>query len=181
MNEENIEEDPDLNTDELDSQWIHHFEEIDKNYADFYLEDVSSIKVQFIYINEARDIQKVKREKIMLQSPNILSREELLSLLQKNMTNDNSSYFLSVILKYNITLESNEIRKYCTSNYSPTGYITRVNTVDTIPFQKTITMFQDLNHLFFLFIEKQKTNTKNKTKRNHYLKIGYNRTKTTRK
>jgi hypothetical protein len=171
MNKENkFIEDEDEDEDEeidLDKGWIDEFEEIDKNYADFYLEDVSYIKAHFIYVNKERDVEKIKREKIILKEQNRLSREEILMLLKKNETEGDSKYFLSSILKYNITLESTEVRKFCTSNYNPEEYVTRITSIDEIPFKKTITMFQDLNHLFFIFIEKphHTTNPKNKSKR----------------
>jgi len=161
MNDYDLDEELDL-----DQEWIDKFEEIDKNYSDFYIEDVVSIKVHFIYVNKERNIEKIKKEKLLLKTPNILSREELLSLLKQNMSENNSEYFLSSILKYNITLESNEIRKYCTSQYSPEDYMTSISAIDVIPFKKTITMFQDLNHLFFLLVEKNNdSSAKNKTKR----------------
>jgi hypothetical protein len=162
---------------ELDQEWIDKFEDIDKNYTDFYLEDVVSIKAHFIYINKNRDVEKIKREKIILNHPNVLSRDELLLVLKENMSEKNSSYFLSVILKYNITLESNEIRKYCASKYSPEDYVSYINSIDAITFKKTITMFQDLNHLFFVFIEKDKESSKNKTKRFVSIKtVNHNKT-----
>jgi hypothetical protein len=181
-NKEEIEEesysDSDLDSEiDLDNNWIDDFEEIDKMYADFYLEDVSCIKAHFIYVNNDRSIEKVKKEKIFLQQPNLLSKEEILMLFKKNMIDKNSIYFLSAMLKYNITLDSSDVRKYCMSSYNPEEYVTRISTIDDITFKKTITMFQDLNHLFFIFIEKPKGVQTNKSKRANISKTNnYNKT-----
>ena len=50
----------DLNQlDNLNNDLINNFEEIDKNYSDFYLEDVYSLKIHFIYIDKEHNIEKI--------------------------------------------------------------------------------------------------------------------------
>ena len=37
------------------------------------------------------------------------------------------------------------------------SFLVPINNIDAIPFDKTISMFQDLNNLFIIFFEKDKT------------------------
>jgi hypothetical protein len=143
---------------ELDETWINDFEHIDEKYIDYYLEDIYALKVFFIYINKDRDIEKVKHEKIMIKEANYVSREELLSIIKKN---SNTNYSLISILKYNIDMDNDDVKKY---NMDNTNYLTSITNIDAIRFNKTINMFQDLNNIFFIFCEKS-GEVKNKTKR----------------
>ena len=142
--------------------WIDKFEKIDKSYSNFYLEDVYSLKLYFIYIDRQHNIQKVKHEKMIMRNPNIISREEIISIIKNNC--DSKKYSLLTILKYNIDLDNTDIRDYL-KNTPNHEYLTSVKYIDAIPFHQTISMFQDLNNLFFLFSEKTQKNSKNKTRK----------------
>jgi hypothetical protein len=83
-------------------------------------------------------------------------------------------YSLLSILKYNITLEPDEIKNFIYSNEQANEYnfLKPVNNIDAISFEKTINMFQDLNELVFVYYEKlkeskesNKLNSNNSTKR----------------
>ena len=129
----------------LDENWINEFEEIDKNYSHFYLEDVYSLKIHYIYIDKNNNIEKIKHEKILIYKPNIVSKEEILYLLKQNCP---INYSLLSILKYNIDLEINR-------------FLTNIKYIDDIPFHQTISMLQDLNSLYFIFNEKNNEKIKN--------------------
>ena len=65
------------------------------------------------------------------------------------------------ILKYNITLEADDIKNFLLTpdlaSYNE-RFLTINKHIDTIFFEKTITMFQDLNNVYFIFYEKTKNN-----------------------
>jgi len=153
--------------------WIEKFEEIDKSYSNFYLEDVYSLKLYFIYVDQNHNIQKIKHERRVLHKPNLLSREEIISIIKDNCEPKRQS--LITILKYNIDLDNRDIKDYLRSNRTSSSisnssyeHMTSIKNIDEIPFNRTISMFQDLNNLFFLFLErpqKSKRDEKNKTRR----------------
>ena len=160
----------DLNQlDNLNNDWINNFEEIDKNYSDFYLEDVYSLKIHFIYIDKEHNIEKIKQEKIIIRIPNYISREEIILLLKKNC---HSKYTLLSILKYNIDMDSTDVKDYCKNKNNNNSYLTPIKNVDAIPFNRTISMFQDLNELIFIFCEKTRNlnNVNNNTKKHIIIK-----------
>ena len=45
---------------ELDSTWIQEFENLDKDYKNYYSEDMSFLIIHSIYINKLNDIEKVR-------------------------------------------------------------------------------------------------------------------------
>jgi len=148
----------------LDELWIKEFEKTDKLYEKYYLDDLYNIKLNSIYVDESRNIVKMKEERFLIKNRNFLSREELVGILKKNSQYNDKKFSIHSILKYNIDLDPIEIEDFLKRKQSKT-FLTLVNHIEDIPFKKTITMFQDLNDLFFLFVEKSGKERKNITKR----------------
>jgi len=149
-----IEEEKEIN---LDTSWIEEFEREEKEYKSYYREDLQSIKVHCIYVNKNNDIDKIKEERIFMRQPNYLSGDQVLTLIKKNAIQDHVKYSLLSILKYNITLEPINLKtfiKYKADIRSQGDeFLTSIKKIDSISFEKTISMFQDLNDLFILFYE----------------------------
>jgi hypothetical protein len=47
---------------ELNDDWIINFEETDKLYKDFYKDNLDYINIDFIYINDDNEIEKIKQD-----------------------------------------------------------------------------------------------------------------------
>lgn len=137
---------------ELDDQWMKEFENLDKEYSDLYNNDISFINLHFIYINSKNDIENILEKKFIMSKPNYITRDELLGLIKRNFINNNIRYFLLSILKYNFSLQPQYIPSYIKRKED--DFLTPIKNIDTIKFEKTISMFQDINDLFFLFYEK---------------------------
>ena len=142
----------------LDEDWINEFEKTDKLFQDFYLDDIYYTEVHFIYINTSNDIEKIKEEHFLLKTPNYISREEMLYIIKNSTSIMDRRYSLLSILKYNITLEPDEIKNFIYSNEQANDYnfLKTIHNIDAISFEKTINMFQDLNELVFVYYEKLK-------------------------
>ncbi len=166
----------DINNDFLNDDWIKEFKKIDKDYQDYYLDNLIILKISYVYIDKNNDIVKVKNDKIVLNEYNVLSKEELIKILKRNTINDNIKYTLLSILKYNIDLEPNEIKNFineCEMNIDDNyldieRFLKPITFFDNIIFKKSISMFQDLNELIIVFHEdciKEKKTKHNITKR----------------
>jgi hypothetical protein len=146
---------------ELDEGWIKEFEENDKNFEIFYSDDVYYVKLHCIYIDKLSNIEKVKEEKIFLNSQNFLSREEILGILKNHSFQNNIKYSVMSILKYNIDIEPLDIKHFLKSKNTHISdqysFLTPIKNIDSITFKKTISMFHDLNNIFIIFYEKDKT------------------------
>ena len=83
---------------------------------------------------------------------------------------DNVNYSIFSLLKYNMTLEPEDIQQYLnTQEYKDdSSFLKTIKNIDTIFFEKTISSFQDLNSLFFILRKKSSTNEKQiETLNNH--------------
>jgi hypothetical protein len=158
MNDENEND----NNEALDTNWITHFETIDNSYNVFYLDDVHSIKIKYIYINKENEIEKMKQENRILESPNYLSRDAVMSMIKHNL---HSNYGLLSILKYNINLDPRNVKAFVAATNYEESFLTHIKNIDEIHWDMTISMFQDLNELTFLFYEKNGSHANNATRK----------------
>ena len=92
-------------------------------------------------------------------SNNILQKEELTNIVNKNRKILNKKFILTQILKYNFNIKNNDINKFLINNDDFT-FLKKINEIDNIYWEDTIPLFQSLNSLYFIFFEKRKYNTK---------------------
>lgn len=162
----------------LDDEWINSFEKTDKLYQDFYKDDLYYVNLRSLYINRENEIEKLKQESFLLSSPNYISNEEILEILKKNSIDNDKRYTLLSILKYNISLEPDEVKNYLL-NGENNNYLSIMKNIDAISFEKSINMFHDLNDLILIFYEKsdelKTTNPRTSTKKIYLRSLSSNK------
>jgi len=162
----------------LDDEWIKNYEKTDKLYNDFYKDDVYYINLRVIYINRENEIDKIKYQSLLMRYPNKILQEEMIELLKKNSIDNETRYSLLSILRYNINLEPDEIKNYLLSGENK-EYLSVIKNIDTVTYEKTINMFQDLNDLILIFYEKSKelkrSDTNNSTRRIYLRSLNTNK------
>ena len=84
----------------IDTKWIDDFEKEESEYLSYYNENISYLKVFYIYINTESEIHKIKEEKIHLLVENCITKNELIGLIKNNVVLDNIKYSLLLLLKY---------------------------------------------------------------------------------
>ena len=145
------------NIDDLDSSWLEEFENLEKVYKDFYKESVTFTKLRSIYINRSNEIEKVLEEKILLKNKGILTKEELISIIKHNAFSNQIRYSLLSILKFNINLEPHNIKNFLKHKDKSLNwgqqFLHSIKNIDSILFEKTISMFHDLNEIIIVFHE----------------------------
>jgi hypothetical protein len=144
----------DMELDILNDEWIINFEKTDELYQDFYKDDLYYINLKYLYINRSNEIEKIKEESFLMSRPNYISREEILQILKKSVIDDDRRYSLLSILKYNITLDADDVKNYVLYPNEERNYLKVIKNIDAIPFEKSISMLHDLNDLILIFYEK---------------------------
>ena len=162
---------------DLDISWINDFEKLDNEYKIYYTEEISFIKIHFIYINNNNEIEKVKEEKILLKNNGILLKEELLSLIKNNLLLNQLKYSLSSILKFNINIEPIHLKTFLRNKNPLLGntFLQPIKHIDSIKFDKTISMFHDINEVIIIF--QQKNNIINNRTKKSLINTNKKRTK----
>jgi hypothetical protein len=163
---------------ELNDEWINIFEKTDKLYQEFYKDDIYYINLQIIYVNRKNEIDKIKQESYLLSCINYVSREEILGILKRNSINNDKRYSLLSLLKYNITLEPDDIIGFLRSE-TEYSFLTSIKNIDAIKLEKSINMFHDLNDVILIFYEKsnelKESNPNNITKKIYLRSLSLNK------
>lgn len=167
----------------LDDEWINSFESTDKLYKDFYKDNLYYVNLRVIYINRENEIDKLKQESFLMSKPNHINHDEILEMLKKNSIDNDKKYRLLSILKYNIILEPEDVKLYLNEKNTQ-EYLSVIKNIDSVVFDKSISMFHDLNDLILIFYEKslelKKPNANNTTKKIYLRSLSGNK-KTIRK
>ena len=155
----------------IDSSWIEEFENLDKEYKDYYTEDITVIKIHYVYVNKHDEIERILENNLILKNPGIISKEEILGLIKHNMICNEVKYSLLYILKFNINLEPIYLKTFTRSKEPLANignqFIQSIKNIDEIKLDKSISMFHDLNDLLIIFNDKSNlTNSTNISYRN---------------
>ena len=145
----------------INQDYIKQFVENEDEYNKFYTEEVQTIKLFYLYINENNEIYNVKLENEQLEN-SYLTKERLLYLIKNNQFNLIKKHKLVSLLKYNIDLEHTELKNFLIQNEpteltEPTenepnhNYLTSLKMIDSIYFKDTIQILQDLNSIIFIY------------------------------
>ena len=150
---------------ELDNSWIRNYEIKELDYNDFYKDDVKYIKTYTLYINKSLILENINEENFILETNNVLKKHELISIINKykNDKKEKKVKLLS-ILKYNINLDSDNVFEYLKQETENNLFLESIKSIDNINFDPSIAMFEDLNSLFFIFVESNNIE-KSQTKR----------------
>lgn len=143
----------------IDQQYITDFEDTEKEYNKFYNEDIKQIKIIYIYINNDNEVYSIKSENEKIKN-NCLTSERILYLIKNNQFNLLTKHKLVSLLKFNIDLQHTELKNFIL-NESTDNYLMSLKIIDTIHFNNSIDIFNDLNSVIFIFTNKieQKNNT----------------------
>ena len=174
---ENINTEENDNIEDLDIKWLEDFDKLNTDYNNYYKEDLTFIIIKSLYVNKNNEIEKIKQEKLLLSNKGKIIKEELLNIIKNNTFINKIKYSLLYILKFNIDIEPNEIKNLFKKSAKKQmhNYLVSVKNIDTITFNKSITMFHDINELIIIFYEKQYTNhNKNEMLNNKTKKIFIN-------
>ena len=155
----------DIEYNNLDDEWINEFEITDKLYEDFYKDDLYYINLRIIYINRENEIDKIKNVSLLLTNKNNISHEEIFGILKNNSIDNERKYSLLSILRYNIILEPDDVKNYLLNKENP-DFLTVIKNIDAISFEKSISMFHDLNDVILIFYEKSNEIVKRETNNN---------------
>jgi hypothetical protein len=165
MNNVLNESDLDYEFADLDTTWINEFEALEKDYNSYYNEDLTFININYVYVNNKNEIINISKEKYLFKKPGILTRDELVGLIKHNTVHNSVKYSLLSLLKYNIDFEPIQLKTFLRSKdkYIGSNYLKSIANIDTIVFEKSISLFHDINNLFIIFIDKSETQTNSST------------------
>ena len=161
-----------INKDINNDDWLTNYIKNEKLFDKFYKEEIKNVKLFFLYIDKKREIIKSLKENYTLNNK-IISKEEILKIISEKKKLLNKHFKLIQILKYNFNIDNNSIHKFVSKN-DDFSFFKIIREVEDIYWEDTIPLFDSLNSLYFIFLEKK---SKNSTKKIFFKNTKKNKTK----
>lgn len=146
----------------LDTTIIDEFEKDDQLYNDFYKDQIEQIDLYILYVDNNNDLFHIKKDTATLNNGK-LEKADLKNLIRQYINYQNKKYRLISLLKWNITIEPEEISSYL-KNDKEFDFIKSIRNISSIQFEDSINLFHNLNSLYLVFHERWKL-LENKTKK----------------
>ena len=133
---------------------------LELEYNKFYKDIVEEITMNFIYINENKEIYNIKskREKI---TDSYVKKERLLYIIKNNQYNLYDKHRLVDLIQFNIDIESCELQDFILNNNINNNinnnYLKSLKIIDDIKFNDTIKLLEKQNSLIFIFTKYTKS------------------------
>ena len=159
---------------ELNCDWTDDFDKEEHFFNEFYKENVQNLQMFCYYVNKDNELFHIKKDILTIDN-GLLKRGDLIYQLRKNRIYNNKNFQLLSILKYNINIEPVDIQFFLNDTEND-QFLNTEKYIDDIKWDDTITLFQDLNSIIFIYNEK--LSSLNTTKK---IRIGKKRRKTKRK
>lgn len=178
QNDENVENNDIFNDDDEENidEWLENLKNLEKNYDIFYSEPVNNVNIVFFYVNNG-ELEKIRQENVDITN-GVLNKDQLIYIINDNKHMGKIKYFLTSILKYNVTIEPNKIHSFLTDESEELSsdyvYLQKLKSVNNVRFSDTITMFNDFNSLYIIF-------NKNKPSKNQTKKVNLGKGRNTKK
>ena len=96
---------------DLDTTIIDEFEKDDELYNDFYKDKIEQINLYILYVDNNNDLFHIKKDTATLNNGK-LEKDDLKNLIRQYIKYQNKKYRLISLLKWNITIEPEEISDY---------------------------------------------------------------------
>lgn len=141
--------------DDLESiSWIHDAERLQNISNNLEKTSMTSIGINFIYINKHNYIENMSFEKFNLlvdSDGSILSKESILKIIQqKKVVTPTSRYKLVDILSFIVDVDHEDIPLFLKSN---DNFLTVRPIFHDIRIKKSVFIFNKINQLYFIFQE----------------------------
>ena len=154
-----------MSDEEIDDDWLNTYKMQDNDYNDFYKKNTENIEMFFFYVNGDNELETINKINYILDNNSKITKDNIIKVIKENQYKNNKKYKVKHIVKYNITLEPDEIiHMLNVDNKEGYNFISNVSYNNDIHFSDTICILQDLNSLYIIFTEinKQKslTNTR---------------------
>jgi hypothetical protein len=146
----------------LDTTIIDEFEKDDELYNDFYKDKIEQINLYILYVDNNNDLFHIKKDTTTLNNGK-LEKDDLKNLIRQYIKYQNKKYRLISLLKWNITIEPEEISDYL-RNEKKFDFIKSIRNINSVEFEDSINLFHNLNSLYLVFHERWKL-LENKTKK----------------
>ena len=146
-------------------------------------ENITEIKLTYIFINNVNEVEKVSQEIYNMVTPNIITKEEIIKLLKNNIkTREIKKYTITSLLQYNVDIENEELaenylnEEYIVDNLNFLPFLNIIKEIRNIYWKPSLSIFKELNELFIIYYENIEIKNNNNVTKRIYMKKMKNKT-----
>lgn len=146
-------------------------------------ENITEIKLTYIFINNVNEVDKVSQEMYNMITPNIISKEEIIKLLKNNINKKEiKKYTISSLLQYNVDIETGEYaenylnEEYIVDDLNFLPFLHIIKEIRNIYWKPSLPVFKELNELFIIYYENIEIKNNNNITKRIYMKKMKNKT-----
>ena len=121
-----------------------------KKYSGFYLQELKSINIYFIYIDDDNNIQFIKKEKKEIEN-SLLHKDDLTQIIKGKMYHNGIKFGIISLLKYNINIGFDSLSDYM-NNTDKYNFLTTTG-IEDIKWEQSVLSFHNMNGIYVLFKE----------------------------
>jgi len=123
--------------------WIREYE-----LKPYHEVDTKSLKCFYLFCNKDDELISIKSSIHSLKRPNIISGEELVSLVK---VGESEAYSLKHQLLFNVNLKFDDVNNYVCGNEDQEPLMLKEIGIKNQVLFPSIEMFQEMNSLFFIY------------------------------
>ena len=135
--------------DSFDDESVKDYQRLEKYYDNFYKTKPNTITLFFIYVDK-NEVESLHEKKFILNEDSKICSDELVFIIKNHQILHNKKYTLTSLLRYNFTMEPDEILKM-KQDYNGEYLDIIKSYLSDIYFADTVGILEDINALFFVF------------------------------
>ena len=123
-------------------------------------------------------MDKVSQEIYNMETPNFISKEEIIKLLKNKInTKETKKYTISSLLQYNVDIETGEYaenylnEEYIVDKLNFLPFLNIIKEIRNVYWKPSLQVFKELNELFIIYYENIEIKNNNITKRIYMKKM----------
>ena len=137
----------------LETGWTEDF---DKSQAQDELVatmDVDSIRVNLVRLGNDNRIEGVSAQDVCLERSNVLSKEEIIGLVERNCLVDGTRFRLASVIMFNVDLDESTVRTFIVKEALEAGssFLSSSDMVSDLHIRPTVHVLHDLNCVYLFF------------------------------
>ncbi|MAP67487.1 MAG: hypothetical protein CMF80_07305 [Candidatus Marinimicrobia bacterium] len=146
----------------IEESWLKNFKYHDKKKNP----PIFEVKLFFLYVNSKNELEYLKEGSTYILQSKIFDKKDIIKNIKENQYIHKKKYKLISLLKFNIDINIENLEDFLLDTHDK-NYMTALNNLEDITFTNNSTLFNELNNIFFVFLEDNyKNNTTKKIKFN---------------
>ena len=119
-------------------------------------DNLKSIQIIFLYVDKDNNLISSRKSAILVRK-NVIYKKKLIYLLKKNSINGDKKFYPSILLKYNICLNLDEIQHFVKDPYAY-NFLSQEHYIQDIHWKNTIGILHKANSLYIILHERSPSN-----------------------